>query len=193
MSKTIFNMIVICAGLVFLYSIATEVVSERKVPSISELASTTIELASTTAASDRKQADEQATSAPSVAKNDLASLKTATIYSSKGTVKAFVAASAVEKELGLSGQTPLPSGVGMLFAFDSPGRYGIWMKDMSFPLDLIWIDSNKKVAGVTKNVLPSSYPFVFMPPKDILYVLEMGAGSVAPFGLTTGTTLKFSL
>jgi uncharacterized membrane protein (UPF0127 family) len=221
MSKALSNTIFIIAGLIFLYFLAKELVNEHKVPTFQEyVASSTAavgssteaqapvdatstrpaqistsafaqflqSLASSSAASQKRQVETS-----SVDKNDLTKLETTTIYTSKGTVKAFVADTEQTREFGLSGQDRLPNGVGMLFVFDAPGKYGFWMKDMSFPLDLIWIDGNKRVAGVTKNVLPTSYPFVFMPPKDISYVVEMDAGSVAAFGLTTGTSISFSL
>ena len=44
-----------------------------------------------------------------------------------------------------------PDGVGMLFVFNSPGQYSFWMKDMHFPLDMVWIDSDKIVADISRN------------------------------------------
>jgi uncharacterized membrane protein (UPF0127 family) len=117
--------------------------------------------------------------------------KTTTIYTASSSVKAFVADTDELRERGLSGSEQLLPGVGMLFVFDKPGKYGFWMKDMAYPIDIIWINEAKRVVGVTKNVLPSSYPFVFMPPSPVMYVLEMATSSVQTFGLTTGTALTF--
>ena len=41
--------------------------------------------------------------------------------------------------LGLSGRISLEEGRGMLFVFDTPGRYGFWMKDMNLSIDIIYI------------------------------------------------------
>jgi uncharacterized membrane protein (UPF0127 family) len=210
MNKTLFNVIIVCAGIIFLYFMGQDLVAEHKVPTIAEFASSTEALtnnsSSTSSFSELLRSISSSTvsvhpqlsvasssGVTLVEKNDLRTLETTTLYASKGTVKAFIADTEHTRELGLSGQAQLPKGVGMLFVFDTPGKYGFWMKDMSFPLDLIWIDANKKIVGVTKNVLPTSYPFVFMPPKEISYVMEMDAGSVASFGLTTGTSVSFSL
>lgn len=84
---------------------------------------------------------------------------------------------------GLSGVDKLKSNEGMLFIFPKEGNYGFWMKDMNFPIDIIWIDRDLKVAGVAKNVLPSTYPQAFYPPTPVPYVLELPAGTFDANGL----------
>ena len=49
-------------------------------------------------------------------------------------------------EQGLSGRNSLPESNGMLFVFDKPGYYPFWMRDMKFPLDMIFIYQSKIVA-----------------------------------------------
>src|SRR4051812_1798797 len=49
------------------------------------------------------------------------------------------------REQGLSGRAALPENHGMLFVFDTPGVYPFWMKDMNFPIDMIWISNDMKV------------------------------------------------
>jgi uncharacterized membrane protein (UPF0127 family) len=65
---------------------------------------------------------------------------------------------------------------GLLFVFDEPGLHGIWMKDMRFPIDILWLDDAFQVVDVRKNVAPDSYPTVFKPTKPARYVLEVTAG-----------------
>ena len=96
-----------------------------------------------------------------------------------------------ELEKGLSGHAPLLDGQGMLFVFSRSGRYGFWMKDMSFPIDIIWIDSNFKIVSIEKSVLPETYPEVFYPESSSLYVLEILAGQADTIGLKTGDGLQF--
>lgn len=91
--------------------------------------------------------------------------------------KVEVADNAYTLERGLSGHKPLKSFEGMLFIFDKPSRYGFWMKDMLFPIDIIWIDENYKVTHIEKSVSPDTYPKVFYPGAESLYVLEISAGS----------------
>lgn len=91
---------------------------------------------------------------------------------------------------GLSGTIPLEDKQGMLFKFDIPGNYGFWMKDMSYPLDFIWIDENKRIVSITENIYPESYPAVFYPDTAVLYALEVPAGSAKRFSLQVGETVK---
>ena len=42
---------------------------------------------------------------------------------------------------GLSFRNTLNANQGMLFPFHTPGDYSFWMKDMKFPLDILWINS----------------------------------------------------
>ncbi len=108
-----------------------------------------------------------------------------------GNISVEVASTSVDREKGLGGQTSLEAGKGMLFIFPSPDTYGFWMKDTYIPLDMIWIDANKKVAGIASDILPDTYPKVFSPPVPILYVLEVNAGAAKNFGIATGTQLVF--
>lgn len=80
---------------------------------------------------------------------------------------------------GLSGRESLPDDAGLLFIFDSPGVYPFWMKDMNFPIDIIWIDDNLKVVYIKENALPESYPEIFNPKVKAMYVLEINSGEVA--------------
>lgn len=81
-----------------------------------------------------------------------------------------------DQERGLSYTASLDKNTGKLFVFNTVGKYGFWMKDMNYALDLIWIDDNLKIIAINKDVLPESYPNIFYPPQDIKYVLEVNAG-----------------
>jgi uncharacterized membrane protein (UPF0127 family) len=63
-----------------------------------------------------------------------------------------VADTPAERGRGLSGREMLPENSGMLFVFDTPGRYGFWMYGMKFPLDIIWIDERLRVVYFVENV-----------------------------------------
>ena len=43
---------------------------------------------------------------------------------------------------------------GMLFIFNYPSKQGFWMKEMMFPLDIIWLDSNYSVIHIEKKLQP---------------------------------------
>lgn len=80
------------------------------------------------------------------------------------------------REKGLSGRTGLPKDTIMLFSFPKPAVYGFWMKDMLFPIDILWTDrTGNKVLHIERNVATSTYPTVLYPPGASLYVLEASA------------------
>ncbi len=85
-----------------------------------------------------------------------------------------------ERIKGLSGRKNLEENKGLLFVFDTEGYHGIWMKEMNFNIDIAWLDKNKKIIHIEKNVSPNTYPKVFYSfdkdkPTLDLYVLETNA------------------
>ena len=94
-------------------------------------------------------------------------------------------------EKGLSGHKPLNSDEGMLFIFQKPDSYGFWMKDMLFPIDIIWMDANWKIVYINKSLRPETYPKIFYPDAPSLYVLEISEGEAQTLGLKIGDTVKF--
>jgi uncharacterized membrane protein (UPF0127 family) len=89
-----------------------------------------------------------------------------------------------ERITGLSGRTVLSRKAdGLLFVFEKSNYYGIWMKDMKFPIDIIWIDETYEVVDIDENVLPESFPTVYKPTKPVLYVLETNAHYVKSQGI----------
>ena len=87
---------------------------------------------------------------------------------------------------GLSGRKELAQGQGMLFVFDTPQKAGIWMKDMNFPIDIIWFDEQKTVVHIKEHATPESFPEVFTPPTLASFVLEVPAGFVKERGIEVG-------
>lgn len=97
----------------------------------------------------------------------------------------------IKRELGLSGHAPLAENQGMLFIFEKSGIYPFWMKDMLFPIDIIWISDDFQVVYIEKNAQPSSYPKTFGPNENAKYVLEINAGFSEKNNLKIGDELKF--
>ena len=108
-----------------------------------------------------------------------------------GIITAMVADTDQLREKGLGDRLSLEKNSGMLFFFDQPATYGFWMKDMNFPIDIIWVDGQKKVVGVAPAVPTSTYPSIFSPPSAISFVLEVNSGSAARFGIVTGIRLTW--
>lgn len=79
---------------------------------------------------------------------------------------------------GLSGRESLPLKNGMLFIFPRPKQYRFWMKDMLFPIDIIWIRGNF-VVGITEyveNIFDRLHPRFYKAPEKTDCVLEVNAG-----------------
>ena len=96
-----------------------------------------------------------------------------------------VADTPAERTQGLSGRDDLGMNEGMLFVFDKPGTHGFWMKDMKFPIDIIWI-SNDEVIYILSSLNPDSYPTIFSPPKLVSQVLEVKAGTALRLNVVEG-------
>lgn len=100
-----------------------------------------------------------------------------TISNGEYTINAELADTPDSRQTGLSGRDCIDDFKGMLFVFDSPDLHGIWMKDMKFPIDIIWLDSNKKIVHIETSVKPDSFPKVFYPSSLSSYVLEVQSGA----------------
>jgi uncharacterized membrane protein (UPF0127 family) len=67
----------------------------------------------------------------------------------------------------------------MIFVHSTDDKWAVTMKDMNFPVDIVWLDSDKKVVYIVKNAPPESYPYEqFVPKKKARYVIELPAGTV---------------
>jgi|SRR3989344_7464303 len=102
-----------------------------------------------------------------------------------------------ERALGLSGRNQIGEKEGLYFLFPKEDRYGFWMKDMRFPIDIIWVRQGK-IVGIEKNAAPEpdvpDYQLkVYSPPEPVSSVLEMNAGSADRFGLKAGDALKVQI
>lgn len=95
------------------------------------------------------------------------------------------------RERGLSYRTSLAPQVGMLFIFDTPRISRFWMKDMNFPIDVIWLDQDKKVVHIEHSLSPSTYPESFGPKTLTQYVIELNAGDTEKNGLLVGEVVNF--
>lgn len=87
---------------------------------------------------------------------------------------------------GLSDRDSLGENHGMLFVFDEPGSYGFWMKDMRFPIDIVFLDVNLRVINVYQGVKPETFPTPFYPVAPAKYVLEINSGEASMLGIDTG-------
>jgi uncharacterized membrane protein (UPF0127 family) len=104
-----------------------------------------------------------------------------------------IAASEATRERGLSGRVTLVDDSGMLFLFNAPARYTFWMKEMRFPIDVLWIRDGK-IVDLAFNIQPlesdqTATRFSPLYPADA--VLEVPAGFAARHGLRLDLPVKF--
>lgn len=97
-----------------------------------------------------------------------------------------VSDSEYERIAGLSGRQFLSADRGMFFVFDKSGKHGIWMKDMKFPIDILWLDEEYAVVDIAKNITPDTYPIIFTSRLPALYVLEVNAGTADDYNIDIG-------
>lgn len=98
-------------------------------------------------------------------------------------IKILLADTEEERILGLSGKQKLNEDQGMLFSFPESGHHGIWMKDMLFSIDIIWLDAKFQVIDYVEGVQPESYPHIFKPKQLAKYVLEVNSGFIESNGI----------
>lgn len=98
---------------------------------------------------------------------------------------------------GLMFQEKLPYDQGMLFIFEDQGIRSMWMLNMQFSLDVIWIDAQGNVVHIEKDTQPCKSALETMTctftngnGEEAKYVLEVTAGFVDKFGITENSKLE---
>jgi len=90
---------------------------------------------------------------------------------------------------GLSDRGELSYYQGMIFVFPVDGIYGFWMKDMKFPLDIIWIDKDYRIVHIENNISPDTYPNSYIPERKSRYVIELHSGFAKAHNFVVGQSL----
>jgi uncharacterized membrane protein (UPF0127 family) len=92
---------------------------------------------------------------------------------------------------GLSNKKELEKNKIILFIFEKPETIGIWMKDMLFNIDIVYVDENWNVINYFDNVSPSTYPNIFYSSSSAKYVIEMNSGERLESGIDKGVKLYY--
>ena len=112
-------------------------------------------------------------------------------------VWARLAVTADERTRGLSGVERLELDEGMLFVYAVKGRHPFWMRGMLFPIDMIWIDTDRVVDVKPDRPVPGPNQSevdlpIYSPNADANYVLEVNAGWAAANKVTVGTPVTIT-
>lgn len=100
-----------------------------------------------------------------------------------------------ERQMGLMFRPSLPRDRAMLFIFATMDFHGIWMKNCKFPIDIVWLDEQRRVVHVAEAVPPcKADPCpVYEPMQRAAYVVEMNAEQARHEKVVLGATLDFTL
>ena len=99
-----------------------------------------------------------------------------------------------KRSLGLGKRASLKKGWGMLFVFEKRKPYRFWMKDMQFPLDIIWLD-NHRIVHIIHNAPPANTKEklnVMTSHHPVNFVLEIASGRATKLRLKQGDLLKYN-
>ncbi len=95
-----------------------------------------------------------------------------------------------EHEKGLMYRAYLPDSTGMLFIFENESLRNFWMKNTIIPLDIIYLDSNKKIISIAENTTPYSEEGI--PSLGVAkYVVEVNAGFTKRNNIQKGDEISF--
>jgi uncharacterized protein len=101
-----------------------------------------------------------------------------------------------QKQDGLSVKDSMNETEGMLFLLEDPTKASFWMKNMHFPIDIIWLDENFSIVHIEEELKPCTMAFYcpsYKPLKESLYVLETIAGFANNHHLNIGDRIDFQL
>lgn len=112
----------------------------------------------------------------------------------EGKIKVEIAKTYEEKYNGLSNRENLCENCGMLFIFNEKNKQKFVMRDMNFPLDIIWINDNE-IIKIDKNLQPEgSNPInLYNSEAPVNYVLEVNVGFSDKYNIRAGNKINYNL
>lgn len=113
-----------------------------------------------------------------------------TIHVGGQVIHVSIADTRAMRALGLGGRAGLAYNEGMLFVFPRDDRYSFWMKDMLFPVDILWLAADGRVVYMVQRVDPNTYPKTFTPDATARYVLELPSGYAGKHGVAIGDLVQ---
>ena len=96
-----------------------------------------------------------------------------------------VATSEQQKSRGLMFRSEMAADAGMLFVYDTPHVVTMWMRNTLIPLDMLFIDSEGRIAHIAERAVPRSDKTISSRAR-VTGVLELNGGTVRRLGIAVG-------
>ncbi len=116
-----------------------------------------------------------------------------TIATQAGQSVAFqveVADTPAKRSMGLQYRKDLAPDRGMIFLFPAEAPQSFWMKNTPIPLDMIFINAERKIVGIVEQTTPFSLESRAVPAPS-QFVLEINGGLAKRHGIRAGDSVKF--
>ena len=95
-----------------------------------------------------------------------------------------------KREMGLQYRRDLAADRGMIFLFPAESQQSFWMKNTPLPLDMIFINRERKIVGIVEQTVPFS-----LDPRSVTapsqFVLEINGGLSNRHGIKAGDSVRF--
>lgn len=101
------------------------------------------------------------------------------IFYKKKILDVYLADSIFKQMLGLMHRASLGKKDGMLFTFGREGKYDIWMLNMKFSIDILWLSGEGKILKIVEKAVPCKSVFscqLYSSPNNAAYVIELNSG-----------------
>jgi uncharacterized protein len=115
---------------------------------------------------------------------------TDSLNNSKVKIEIQIANSDFDRELGLMFRKQMDENKGMLFIFPREEKQSFWMRNTFIPLDMIFVNSAKKIVTIHRNtqtLSDQSYPST----APAQYVLEVNGGYCSKHNINEGDKINF--
>jgi uncharacterized protein len=122
---------------------------------------------------------------PALAQDGPQQLPTVMLGITFHTIKAEVAVTPKQHEIGLMHRTSMGPNDGMIFVFERPGQQCFWMKNTLLPLSVAFIADDGTIVNLDEMKPETLNPHCST--KPVRYVLEMNTGWFSKRGLKAGT------
>jgi uncharacterized membrane protein (UPF0127 family) len=119
-------------------------------------------------------------------------------YATVDNYKILVDIAITDKQVqeGLAIKNSLNENEAMLFFLGEPEKASFWMKNMKFPIDIIWLNENFSIVHMEHELEPCKSTFdckSYTPNAEALYVLETINGFAKKHNLEIGDKIQFEL